>query len=176
MGVGVPLLFLGTPGVLSETALQQSGHGSKTTEWILVSSGVALTAISVPLINNAQKSNDGSVSLRGEDLNFYKRKHSTLKTLAWVSLGVGVTLVIGSQIVYFNDFDKNEWHPVSMRTLWNAGAILTGASIPLFIAASSYKKRATSTNLSFDMQRIDLPQASGISSVVQPGIKFSVAF
>lgn len=178
MGIGVPLIFLGVPGIIFKTSFVRvaSGHGPLLTDWVFATTGVALTGASTYLLNNSKASSASMGALSQEDIYFYRRKSTKLRTYAWISLAVGPPMLIGSWALTISRAnDHLELRRFGARFFWNTGAALIGASIPLFIAASSYKKRSTPTNFSFDLQRIDLPAASGINSVVQPGIKFSIA-
>ena len=72
--------------------------------------------------------------------NYYLKKSKTLKTAAWVTLGVGLILSVAGEISYENSFWTESTSGAEAMML--TGTLATIASVPLFIAAARNKGRA----------------------------------
>ena len=74
-----------------------------------------------------------------EDYNKYMKRRNTFNTLGWVMLGAGVVMSGTSYLIYSSNGFNGTW---DLEPLFIAGLVTTGASIPVFIAASINKRKA----------------------------------
>lgn len=70
------------------------------------------------------------------------RKQKTFKVLGWVSIGVGVPLTFLGLVTAIASEEGESIRPGTPAWLIGSGALLSTASIPLFILSHKYKKKA----------------------------------
>ena len=74
-----------------------------------------------------------------EGYNRYMKQRKTFNTLGWVALGAGVVMCVTSYLDYAGNDFNGTWE---LEPLFIAGLVTTGISIPLFITASIFKRKA----------------------------------
>ena len=117
---------------------------------------------------------------------YYLEKSARCKKAAWIMLGGGTAMLVGGYIVAKNAStatDNTIDQAVSDVATVEAGAIvaliggnLALGSIPLFITAHHYKKKAMSMNMSFKMQPYHELQQTGMTTKFTPGVSFKINF
>jgi len=117
---------------------------------------------------------------------YYLEKSARCKRAAWIMLGGGTAMLVGGCIVAENAATANDNtidDVVSDAATAEAGAIvaliggnLALGSIPLFITAHHYKKKAMSMNMSFKMQPYHELQQTGMTTKFIPGVSFKINF
>ena len=113
--------------------------------------------------NNAQQ----------QEYRHYLRTAKILKIAGWTSLGVGIpTMFFGLLITAVENRDGPSTTNIGVVVL-SSGAVLTAASIPLFIVSHHYKKKAVS--LSLGSQQVFIPQGNRFVSGVQPALSVKVS-
>ena len=77
--------------------------------------------------------------------DFHMLKHKKNKTAAWVLMGTGATIMVGTLISY-NQRDRSGWlndiPSESEVTMFIVGGVISLSSIPFFISAGKNKKTA----------------------------------
>jgi len=108
-----------------------------------------------------------------QEYRHYLKTAKTLKILGWTSLGVGIpTMFFGLLITAVENRDGPSTTNIGVVVL-SSGAVLTAASIPLFIVSHHYKKKAVS--LSLGSQQVFIPQGNRFVSGVQPALSVKVS-
>jgi hypothetical protein len=103
----------------------------------------------------------------------YLKKSKTQKTIAWILLGTGTTLiVIGSSIGTHGVEDLSYNEAAAGAGFIIAGALMDIGSIPLFIAGAKNKRRAMSVTINNEL--IPRLQQGMIARVPMPTIGLRV--
>jgi hypothetical protein len=106
---------------------------------------------------------------------FFAKKSKTLKTTAWVFLGVGTVFAVTGWQVYENNRDFND--PISgsvtmvgsgFLTVLGTAMVLT--SIPLFIVSGHYKKKSLNLSASLKLEPCQGLSQMGISLKHYPAV------
>ena len=106
---------------------------------------------------------------------YFLEKRSSLNTTAWVLLGVGVTLGTVGTIMYENSINTDGgWNQVTNAwggaVMMVAGSALVITSVPIFIRAGYYKRRAMDMSASLKLE----PYQSGLAVKHFPSIGLSI--
>lgn len=105
----------------------------------------------------------------------YLKKSKTQKTVAWVLLGVGTSMIVGGIIAGRNAVDDT-----SLDEATNGAALIAGGlvvdivSIPFFIAGAKNKGRAMSVTLRNDL--VPQLQKSALARVPVPTVSLVLRF
>ena len=103
----------------------------------------------------------------------YLKKSKTQKTIAWILLGTGTTLiVIGGSIGVHGEEDLSYNKAAAGAGFVIAGALIDIGSVPLFIAGAKNKRRAMSVTINNDL--IPRLQKGMITRVPMPTIGLRV--
>ena len=91
-------------------------------------------------------------------------KHRVLNTCAWTSLGTGATMLVAGTVMYVCAANSSEDLMDNTTALTGLvmiipGAVLSGVSVPLFIASHHMRKKAY--KLSLQPQATTIPTAGG---------------
>jgi hypothetical protein len=106
---------------------------------------------------------------------FLEGKHNKLNTTGWILLGTGVALGVTGIIIYDHANKAGDWGASDNLFggvfLMIAGSALTIASVPVFIKAGYYKRKAMnmSANLRFE------PYQSGVAIKQYPAIGLKIS-
>jgi hypothetical protein len=106
---------------------------------------------------------------------FFQAKHNKLNTTGWVLLGTGVGLGVAGIITYDHVNHGNDWEEAGNVfggiILMVTGSALTIASVPVFIRAGYYNRKAMSmsANLKFE------PYQSGVAVKQYPAIGLRIS-
>ena len=99
----------------------------------------------------------------------YLKKSKTQKTIAWVLVATGTTLmIIGGSVGNHAATDLSINEAASGGGLIIAGAVMDLGSIPLFIAGAKNKRRAMSVSINSDF--VPRLQQGMVARVRMPGI------
>lgn len=72
----------------------------------------------------------------------YWRKHTTFKTLGWVSVGVGVPLTLLGLVTAIASIESTSIHESTYEWMIGSGTVIAASGIPFFIFSHKYKKMA----------------------------------
>lgn len=97
----------------------------------------------------------------------YLKKSKTQKILGFVFLGAGAITIAS---VSGGNTDFNTLGPVVVL-----GAVVTLASIPLFIASGRNKRKAGEGSIAFKFEKIQILQESALSSHSVPALSFKLS-
>ena len=86
-----------------------------------------------------QKDTTHQKTFAREAYHRYMKQRKTFNTLGWVALGAGVTLCLTSYASYASNDFNGTW---DLEPLFIAGLVTTGMSLPLFITAGVFKRKA----------------------------------
>lgn len=106
---------------------------------------------------------------------YYLEKRSKLNTTAWVLLSVGAVIGATGTMLYEHAAQTNEWEQVGNEFggvfLMAVGSAMVITSVPIFIRAGYYKRKAMdiSANLKFE------PYQSGLAMKRLPAIGLSIS-
>ena len=112
---------------------------------------------------------------REDSKEYFLEKRSKLNTTAWVLLGIGAAMGVTGTILYEHAAQTNEWDQVGNEfsgvLLMAAGGAMVVTSIPIFIRAGYYKRKAmdVTANLKFE------PYQSGLAMKRFPAIGLSIS-
>ena len=93
----------------------------------------------ITVITNAQTTDTANTVTSKESYDMYMKKRRTAKTFGWILLGSGVIMGSASYLSYANNGFNGVW---KNEHLVIAGGVMAIASIPLFITASHFKRKA----------------------------------
>jgi len=139
-------------------------------------SAPADTTVHIGLNTYVQQVSLASVTIPSEQASLhYLRLAKTLKIAGWTSLGVGVSSICIAVVraVAGIETEKRQKDQKTANWVVVSGAILTAASIPLFIVSHHYKKKAVSVSLG--SQQVFVPQGNRFVSGVQPALSVKVS-
>lgn len=109
----------------------------------------------------------------------YLQKSKKQRTAAKVMLGAGTAMALISILVVTDDvvgiLEPGDKENASLADVLGFGGLAVAAgSIPLFIASGRNKRKAM--NLSFNSQKILIPQRNNWSTLAVPSIKITIRF
>jgi hypothetical protein len=104
----------------------------------------------------------------------YLQKSKRQKTTAWVLLGGGFVVAVGSAILdVSSDWSKSETpYLVAIST---GGASMLG-SIPLFIASGRNKRKAMNASTYFEIRQNPIPTNTGLTLQTTPTLSLKLNF
>jgi hypothetical protein len=85
----------------------------------------------------------------------YWARHRTYKTAGWIALGTGVPLTLAGFVVAIASVENPNVKASTAGWMVAAGGFSTLASIPLFILAGKYKRKARAMRISWKMDKTD---------------------
>lgn len=110
--------------------------------------------------------------------DYYLKKSKTQKTIGWVSLGVGSTLIVVGAISSIHGavdlVDGNPGKLFASSAFLVTGVALDAVSIPFFISGSKNKKRADAI-VAFRMQPMFLPK-NNFALSQEPTLSVKIGF
>jgi hypothetical protein len=106
---------------------------------------------------------------------YYLEKQSKLNTTAWVLLGIGTAMGVTGTILYEHAAQANEWDQMGNEfggvILMAAGGAMVITSVPIFIRAGYYKRKAMDISASLKIE----PYQSGLAMKHYPAIGLSIS-
>lgn len=104
----------------------------------------------------------------------YLQKSKKQKTAAWILLGGGFAVGVGSIILdVSSDWDKSE-DPYLVGMAIGGTSML--ASIPLFIASGKNKRKAMNATTYFEILKNPIPTNTGLALQSTPTLSFRINF
>jgi hypothetical protein len=103
--------------------------------------------------------------------SYYLNKSKNQKTIGWILIGGGASMLIATQIIARSDVDFQE----GMKAIGGLGILGISsalASIPLFIASSNNARKAA--NISLNYEKLETPLVSGLSGNYFPTISLTI--
>lgn len=106
---------------------------------------------------------------------YFLEKRNKLNTAGWVLLGGGVTMGIIGTILYENAYHSEDWYQTGNVFggvfLMTIGSAMVITSVPIFIRAGYYKRKAIDMSASLQFE----PYQSGLAMKSYPAIGLRIS-